>query len=249
MSQRFVQFAGLEQLLGEVAVGDRAPRAVADALELRDRSPVELDRAADVAELELDHAEIEQAAADLLDVADALGDRQAAPQRRRGLVRPADRRVDVPLDPQRAGDSAEVLLAREDPLGVERVGERRAQAAVERLHPCESEQELAGDVVDPAPGVRQRGLEHGGGFLEPAGDRQRPAALELHPGVVRCTVEQRERLVVPALLAQRCRRAAPGTQIAVSAPDLRVEAKRLVVLTHEVAELGEGERDRRVGSR
>ena len=110
-----------------------AARSVADSLELRDRAAVELDgfvrRAASV----LDETEVDQAAADLLRVADALGKLETATECRCGLVEPAGARVDVPDDAERGRQAAQVRFPLEHLDGGEAVSERIVELPLDRF--------------------------------------------------------------------------------------------------------------------
>src|SRR4051812_42281252 len=83
---RLLESPGVQQLLCEVAVGGRASEAVATRVELLERPPVAVDGGVEVAPGQLDHPEVDQAAAELLDAADLLGELEPASERRGSLV-------------------------------------------------------------------------------------------------------------------------------------------------------------------
>src|SRR5207248_6293212 len=116
-----------------IGVADRSTRSVADPLEPGDRAPIAPDPFVKRASLELHAAEVDQAAADLLDAADAFGDLQTAPQSSGCLVEPSELDVRVAGYPRGAREPAQIVVPLHQALRLERVLKRVLEAAGENL--------------------------------------------------------------------------------------------------------------------
>ena len=107
---RLVVVALVREHPREVRVAERASGAVADPLELGDRPLVARDRRRELAARELGESEVDQAAADLLDVPDALGELEPSLERLDRVVEPPERREDVPEESSGAAQCPQVAV-------------------------------------------------------------------------------------------------------------------------------------------
>ena len=146
--------------------------------ELLDRAPVADDRLVEAAALQLHHAEVEQAAADLLDAADALGRLEPSLQLGHRVVEPAEPDVNRAEDARGRRAPTQVVALLEDLPRRQSVLERVLQPALDLLRAAELQEELPDNRGSLVACGLDPGAEHVCRLGEPARDRERPAGLE-----------------------------------------------------------------------
>src|SRR6266536_1266913 len=130
-AESLVVVAGERELVCQVRVAARPAGAVADPFELLDRAAIARDSFRNRAAILLDHAEIDQAAADFLDRAHALGHLEAPPKRCGSLIQTVEVFVDAADHSQRGRETSDCLFVLEDLECKATVLERFSEATFE----------------------------------------------------------------------------------------------------------------------
>ena len=104
----------MHERLGQRRVAQRAPCAVSNSFELVDGASQRLGRLGEHLALHVHDSQVDQAAADLLDVSDPFGELEAAYECVRRFVETPELAVGIADDPQRRGQSALIVVLLED---------------------------------------------------------------------------------------------------------------------------------------